>query len=90
MKAYRIRIKGIVQGVGYRYYAIRQASSLGLKGTVKNLWDGSVEVVAEGNENVLETLISLLKQGPRHAQVSKAEVEEIEYSGRFKDFRVVF
>lgn len=63
-------ISGQVQGVGFRYFVLRQASSLGLAGWTRNLPDGSVEVVAKGEEAALATLEAALSRGPSHAQVS--------------------
>ncbi len=55
---------GIVQGVFYRYSTKRKADELGLAGTVRNLPDGSVEVVCEGDEKQIERLIEWCRQGP--------------------------
>lgn len=62
-------VKGIVQGVGFRYFVLRVARSLGLKGYVKNLYDGSVEVVAIGDNDSLNVLEKELKKGPPMAVV---------------------
>jgi acylphosphatase len=57
-------VRGRVQGVGYRVFALREGMALGLDGSVANLGDGSVRVVAEGPRRDLETLLSLLREGP--------------------------
>ena len=62
-------VEGDVQGVGYRYFVIDNARSLGLTGWVRNRFDGSVEVLAEGPRAYLEILIDALQQGPRSARV---------------------
>ncbi len=70
----RVRIWGVVQGVGYRYFVRQQATSLGLSGYVRNLPDGSVEVVAEGDRSLIHALIDELKIGPRYAHVERMDV----------------
>jgi acylphosphatase len=67
--AVHVIVKGRVQGVSYRFFVIEEAHKLGLDGWVRNLLDGSVEVWAEGDRSLLETLIELLKVGPRWATV---------------------
>ena len=57
-------VRGRVQGVGYRVFALREAMALGLDGSVANLGDGSVRVVAEGSRRELEILLSTLREGP--------------------------
>ncbi len=57
-------VRGIVQGVGYRYFALREAMALGLDGFVTNERDGTVHVVAEGPRAALEALVAMLEEGP--------------------------
>ena len=66
---------GLVQGVGYRWFVARHAERLGLSGYVRNLWDGTVEVEAEGEKALLEDLIRELRVGPRSARVTDLRVE---------------
>jgi acylphosphatase len=73
--AKRFFISGMVQGVGYRYFAQRTALRLGLAGYVKNLHDGRVEVYAIGDENALKQLRAELERGPRAAVVSSVDEE---------------
>lgn len=70
-----IIIEGLVQGVGFRWFVARKAESLGLSGYVKNLYDGNVEVEAEGDRSLLEELIREVKIGPRSAHVTNLRVE---------------
>ena len=70
MPAYRYQVTGRVQGVGYRYFVLREAERLGLAGFARNLPDGSVEVVAEGSEDVLGQLEARLRSGPSFASVA--------------------
>jgi acylphosphatase len=86
----QLRIHGFVQGVGYRYYCLRKARSLGLKGWVKNNPDGSVSVAAEGDRGLVEELIKELKAGPPSASVSDIDVTWTPYTGRFSDFGLSF
>ena len=73
MAAYRFLVSGRVQGVGYRYFVLRQAEALGVSGFARNLPDGVVEVVAEGAEPLLAELEAVLKEGPAFASVSHVE-----------------
>ena len=68
--AKKFLIAGRVQGVGFRFFADRWASQLGVCGYVKNLWDGSVEVYAIGDAIALEELKRQLSEGPRSAHVT--------------------
>jgi acylphosphatase len=70
----RIRVSGMVQGVGYRYFVRNAAIALGLDGSVRNMPDGSVEVVAEGEQGMVDGLIRQLRVGPRHASVDGVDV----------------
>jgi acylphosphatase len=66
-------VRGQVQGVGYRYFVIQKAHSLNLRGYVRNLSNGDVEVLAQGPRPALERLYHLLWQGPSAAQVDRVE-----------------
>jgi len=66
-------VSGHVQGVGFRMYVQREASSLGLRGTVRNMPDGAVEVVASGDDAALGRLEAKLRQGPPASRVSSVE-----------------
>ncbi len=75
MKTVRILVRGRVQGVGYRDWAARQARSLGLGGWVRNRQDGSVELLAAGEEGALEELEARCRQGPPVARVDAVSRE---------------
>jgi len=66
-------VRGRVQGVGFRYFVMREAKALGLSGWVRNQDDGSVEVEAEGRRNPLEMLVERLRRGPLGARVAGVE-----------------
>jgi acylphosphatase len=69
------RITGRVQGVGFRQFVVQRAASLGLRGYVRNLHDGSVEVLAQGSRSALEHLYALLWRGPAAAEVRTVHAE---------------
>ena len=76
--ARRWLIRGRVQGVGFRYFAQREAEALGLTGYVRNLDDGRVEVYAAGPEAKLSELAGRLHQGPRWAEVRGVKEQQAE------------
>ncbi len=83
-----VRIAGEVQGVGYRFFAWRRAAALSVRGYVRNLADGSVEVIAEGARSVLERLLAELRNGPSAARVDDLSAEWSDPTGEFKDFSI--
>ncbi len=82
-----IRVRGVVQGVGFRWHTMRQAEALGLGGWVRNLPDGTVQIVAEGPRAALERLLAWARQGPPHASVAAADAEWRESRGESGGFR---
>ncbi|WP_428770894.1 acylphosphatase [Treponema sp. HNW] len=86
-KALRIRIRGRVQGVGFRYWTLLLARRLNIKGEVRNLSDYSVQVCAEADERILEHFISQLREGPPHARVDKLIAEPVNLSD-YADFTI--
>ena len=88
LKRAKIIIIGLVQGVGFRYFVIRHAQKLGLKGYTKNLFTGEVLTEVEGDEGLIHELIKELKVGPSHAHVKNCAVEWSKYKGEFKNFDV--
>lgn len=83
-------INGDVIGVGYRSWALRLAKSLGVTGWVKNREDRTVELVAEGDKEVLNRLIAACKKGPDVAWVEHVESELTPGTGEFLDFTVLY
>jgi acylphosphatase len=69
LKRLLVTVRGRVQGVGYRAFAAEQAGRRQLMGWVKNDWDGSVQVVAEGDETALGSFLQALREGPSLARV---------------------
>ena len=90
MKRLHAYIYGLVQGVGFRYFVLWKARQYGLTGFVRNLSDGSVEVVAEGDEDALKMLLDDLKHGPPAASVTDVKYEWQPPSGSFHDFRITY
>jgi len=86
----RIYVSGRVQGVFYRSNTRKKALELGLKGWVRNLPDGRVEAVVEGEENQVDRLIQWCRRGPPSAVVTGLEVEKETPKGELETFRVSF
>jgi acylphosphatase len=81
-------VAGRVQGVNFRYFVVEQAQSFGLFGWVRNRWNGSVEVCAEGFRIKLEELLNAIRQGPPMSRVDEVDFEWQSYKGEFNDFQV--
>ncbi len=88
MKRVHAWISGRVQGVFYRASTHSEAVRLGLKGWVRNLPDGRVELVAEGPGEAVDALIAWCRQGPPAARVDGIEAVEEPVTGEFQDFSV--
>ncbi len=84
----RATVHGRVQGVSFRYYAIREAERLGLTGWVANRWDGAVETVAEGSREALNRFQAFLHRGSPSAFVQQVDEVWEEPTGEFEHFRV--
>ena len=87
IKNVSIKVKGRVQGVGYRYNTMVKARELGIKGYVKNERDGSVYMEAEAEDRIMETFIDWVKQGPEWARVDNASIQIIPHQG-FEGFQI--
>jgi acylphosphatase len=88
MKTVRIKIEGNVQGVFYRQSAQEKALALGIKGTVKNCDDDSVEIVATGPKEQLDKLIQWCWEGPPRAVVTNVTTQELPLQ-QFSYFSIV-
>ena len=82
------RVRGRVQGVGFRWYVEREAQTLGIAGWVRNRSDGTVEVLAQGTREQLFSLRSKLQQGPRASRVDDVEEVESQVQHDMKTFRI--
>ena len=87
-KAVRVVVGGLVQGVGFRWYVKRVADDYGVKGFVRNLYDGSVEAVAEGDSSAVHGFVDEVKVGPSSAHITGVNIEWLEYGGKFKGFNI--
>jgi acylphosphatase len=83
-----IVIRGFVQGVGFRMYAQRQARKHGVTGYVRNLSNGDVEIVAQGEAEAVARLIDWARQGPPSAQVDEVAIQERPPSIEFGSFDI--
>jgi acylphosphatase len=88
MRARKFWVSGQVQGVGYRYFAVRVARELGLKGWVRNLSDGRVEAYAAGPAHHLEDFEARLRKGPLSGEVRGVEVEDSSVDVRIEGFDI--
>ncbi|MFZ2007669.1 MAG: acylphosphatase [Stellaceae bacterium] len=81
MRTARLVISGKVQGVGYRMWAERAATALGIRGWVRNRADGSVELLATGDDDAIASLIEACRRGPRAAAVENIVIAAAEDEG---------
>jgi acylphosphatase len=89
LKQLHLMVRGRVQGVYFRASTQREARRLGLTGWVKNRSDGSVEILAEGEETSIRELYSWAQKGPSAARVDRVDTRWRSFTGDFADFRVV-
>jgi len=88
-KSAKFLVQGTVQGIFFRQFCKDKAESLSLKGYVRNLATGEIEILVEGEKEKIEEMYKILKQGPPHAQIRDIKVEEKKWSGEFKEFTIV-
>ncbi len=88
IRAKHYRIRGDVQGVGYRYFARQAAQHHGIRGFVRNLPDGDVEVHAEGEEEALQLFKQDLLQGPRTGHVDQVKENDVPLSAEYSSFSI--
>ncbi len=81
----RITISGKVQGVGFRYSALKRAGSLGIRGSVRNMPDGSVYIEAAGRDQDIGKFLEWCHQGPPLARVDKVSIDE-GYDNNYRGF----
>lgn len=87
-KSVRIYITGTVQGVFFRGFIKENAERCDVKGFVRNLEDGRVEIFLEGNSDNVNKMIEICKQGPKHAQIKNVEIKPEKFQD-FKTFKVL-
>lgn len=83
-----LTVTGVVQGVGYRVFAHRAATQLHLRGWVRNLWNGDVEIVTEGPRRMIDAFIQQLRHGPAHAEVDDVRMRWEAATGEFTGFTI--
>jgi acylphosphatase len=88
VKAIRAVVSGHVQGVGFRVTAARVAQRLGVTGWVCNRWDGSVEVIAQGEADAVDQLAAWLASGPRGALVRSVELVPADVDPGLSSFEI--
>ena len=86
--AVHLHVSGEVQGVGYRYWAQSTAARLGLRGWVRNLDDGRVELLAAGPAAVLDQFVDDCRMGPGAAKVEEVVVRDIEAPSLLSSFQI--
>ena len=86
--AAHIIVKGLVQGVGYRYFVYSKAALLKLTGYTKNLYNGDVEIVVEGDRSLIEELIKEVRIGPSHSRVVDVIIEWVKPSHSYHHFSI--
>lgn len=89
MICYTILIKGNVQGVGFRFFVKNIANRLGISGTVKNLQNKNVEIVAYGKKELIELFLEQCKTGPTHSNVKEILVTETNVLEEKKGFEII-
>jgi acylphosphatase len=89
LKQLQLVVRGRVQGVYFRASTQREAKRLGLSGWVKNRADGSIEVLAEGEEDAIRELHGWAQKGPSAARVDRVDTRWRSFTGDFADFRIV-
>jgi acylphosphatase len=87
-KSVRVYIEGTVQGIFFRAFAKENAERLNIKGFVRNLEDGRIELFLEGAKEDVDKMIELCKTGPKHSEIKKVEVKEEKFQD-FKTFKIL-
>ncbi|MEN6319000.1 MAG: acylphosphatase [Syntrophaceae bacterium] len=90
MKRFHVIVSGRVQGVFFRAFTQDTAQALKLTGWVRNLFDGRVEAVFEGEDTNVQSMMEWCKKGPPHAVVKHVDTSEEPYTGEFRDFRITY
>jgi acylphosphatase len=87
-KSVRLYITGTVQGVFFRAFIKENAEKYDVKGFVRNLEDGRIEIFFEGDADRVNKMVELCEKGPKHAQIKNIEIKEEKFQG-FKNFKVL-
>jgi acylphosphatase len=84
-----VNVRGVVQGVGFRYWCRGRAKEIGVRGYAANLHDGSVEVAFEGERGLVESFINELKVGPTYSHIADIKIEWYDSPKGYDDFRII-
>lgn len=87
-KSVRLYIKGTVQGIFFRQFIKDNAERNNIRGFVRNLEDGRVEVFIEGDNENVEKMVDLCQKGPKHSRIEKVDIQEEKFQD-FKEFKVL-
>jgi acylphosphatase len=90
MRRVHVFISGRVQGVAFRHNTVKTARSLNLKGWVRNLEDGRVEAVFEGDDDPVNVMLAWCGRGPSLAHVAHVDVQEEPCSGQYENFNIKY
>ena len=87
-KSVRIYIEGTVQGIFFRAFVKENAERYNVKGFVRNLDDGRIEIFLEGDTNDVDKMLELCKKGPKHSEIRKVEIKDEKFQG-LKTFKIL-
>jgi acylphosphatase len=87
-KSVRLYLTGVVQGVFFRAFVKENAEKLNIKGFVRNLEDGRIEIFIEGDIDAVKKMLSICEKGPKHSQIRKIEVKPERFQG-FRTFKIL-
>ena len=85
----KINVAGTVQGVLFRQFCKENADKLGLKGFTRNLKNGNVEIIVEGDIDNVDKMVEVVRKGPKHAMIKNVDAEEKRWSGEFEGFKIL-
>ncbi len=85
----KIVVSGTVQGIFFKNFTKENADKLKLKGFIRSLESGEIEVIVEGEKENISKLVEILKTGPAYSQIRNIKTEEKKWSGDLKDFKVL-
>ncbi len=88
MKTLKIHFSGIVQGIFFRSFIKENAEKLKIKGYVRNLSSGELELIIEGRDERINDMLKICKKGPAHSEIKKIEIKEIKHQG-FSEFKIL-
>ncbi len=83
-----VRVSGLVQGVGFRYFVVMKARDHDVRGWVRNQINGDVEVLAQGGETALTAMLADLRVGPRSAQVKDIRIDWLDDTYTYNEFEI--